>query len=72
MLLIDHIKQFDEDAWNGWKEILDTNSQRFWNDVKNKFLSTEFQSSVRIIENIMGTAAFPFIYIISNQEKIAY
>ena len=40
--------------------------------MKNKFLSTEFQSSVRIIENIMGTAAFPFIYIISNQEKIAY
>ena len=40
--------------------------------MKNKFLSTEFQSSVRIIENIMGTVAFPSISLISNQEKIMY
>ena len=54
MIPIDHIKEFDENAWNNWKEILDTNSQRFWNDIKGKFISSEFENAIKIIENIMG------------------
>ena len=54
IITIDHIKEFDENAWNNWREILDTNSQRFWNDIKGKFISAEFENAIKIIENIMG------------------
>ena len=60
---IDHIKEFDEKAWNNWKEILDKNSQRFWNDIKDKFISIEFQSAIKIIEKIMGNYTSTFKYL---------
>ena len=36
--------------------------------MKNKFLSAEFQSSVRIIENIMGTIAYCFSFNVSYEQ----
>ena len=53
-LFKDHIRQFDDNAWNNWKEILNKNSQQFWIDVKDKFISAEFQYAINVIENIMG------------------
>ena len=50
-----HIRQFDDNAWNNWKEILDKNSKTFWNDIKDKFISAEFQHAINVIESIIGS-----------------
>ena len=47
---VSHIRQFDDNAWNNWKEILDKNSKTFWNDIKDKFISAEFQHAINVID----------------------
>ena len=37
-----------------WKNQLDRNSEQFWAEMKDKFISKELQESFEILEQIMG------------------